>query len=239
MRLIVGLQPVREAIAAHGPALEKVLIEDRKDNPRLDALARFAHDRGVRALRATRSELDKLARGVQHQGVAALAPELSLLPIDRLVRDGDPIIVVLDEIEDPQNFGAIIRSAVALGARAVVFPEHRAAPLSLATFRASAGAIEHARLCKVSSLTSALASLASSGVQIVGLDMSGEDIDRASVASPVALVVGAEGKGLRKPVRALCSSVVRVPMRGPIASLNASVAAAVALYAIGRALKPA
>jgi 23S rRNA (guanosine2251-2'-O)-methyltransferase len=237
MRIIVGLQPVREAIAAHGKRLEKVLVEDKRGAPRLDALARFAADRGVRVERTPRRDLDKLAHGVGHQGAAAVAPPLELVELERLAETEGPLIA-LDEIEDPQNFGAIIRSAVALGARGVLFPEHRAAPLSLATFRASAGAIEHATLCRVASLTSALQSLAERGMQIVGLDMQGKDIDRAPFEPPIVLVVGAEGKGLRKSVRAVCSLVVRVPMRGPVASLNASVAAAIALYATLRTINP-
>jgi 23S rRNA (guanosine2251-2'-O)-methyltransferase len=111
-------------------------------------------------------------------------------------------VVALDEVQDPQNFGAVIRSAVAMGASAVVWPEHRSAPLSPATFRASAGAVEHARLCRVTALPTALGTLRDRGVTVVGLDMGGDaSIDRVDLARPVALVVGAEGKGLRKTVK--------------------------------------
>jgi 23S rRNA (guanosine2251-2'-O)-methyltransferase len=230
-RVIVGLQPVREAIAAHGPRLSRVMVEAKRDAPRLEALARFAHDRGVRVERVARRELDVIAHGVHHQGAAAIAPELALADFES-VTEGP--VVVLDEIEDPQNFGAIVRSAVALGARAVIFPEHHAAPLSMATFRASAGAIEHATLVRVSSLNNALRDLQDRGFSIVGLDMQGEDLRKAELAPPVALVIGAEGKGLRKAVRAACSLLVKIPMAGPIGSLNASVSAAVALYEVLR-----
>lgn len=233
-RVVTGLQPVREAIAAHGARLERVLVEARRDAPRLEALARFARDRGAPLERVSRSELDKAARGAYHQGAIAIAPALSLIRLDELVTGGTGPIVALDEIEDPQNFGAIVRSCVAIGARGIVFPESHAAPLTAATFRASAGAIEHARLCRVSSLPNALRDLDAAGLANIGLDPSGEDLATATLGEAVVLVVGAEGKGLRRTVRAACATLVRIPMAGPVASLNASVAAGIALYELAR-----
>ncbi len=232
MRLVTGLQPVREAIRVHGERLEKVLVED-KGGPQIDAVARFAEGRGAKVTRVPRSELDRASKGARHQGAIAYAPDFTLVPIEVLAQELDEaaIVVALDELEDPQNFGAVIRSAVAMGASAVVWPEHRSAPLSPATFRASAGAVEHARLCRVASLPTALVSLRERGVTVVGLDMGGEaNIDRVDLARPVALVVGAEGKGLRKTVKQACDVLARLPMPGPIGSLNASVAVAIALY---------
>lgn len=236
-RLIAGLQPVREAIAAHGARLERVLVEARRDAPKLDALARFAKDRGAPVERAARSELDKVSRGAYHQGAVAIAPALALLDLGELVAGGAEPVVALDEVEDPQNFGAIVRSCVALGARGVVFPESHAAPLTAATFRASAGAIEHARLCRVTSLPRALEELDGLGLPSLGLDASGDDLTKASGSRDVVLVVGAEGKGLRKAVRAACRTLVRIPMAGPLGSLNASVAAGIALYELARAAR--
>lgn len=233
-RIIAGLQPVREAISAHGASLERVLVEARHGAPRLEALARFAHDRGAPLERVSRSELDKAAHGAYHQGAVAFAPALSLVGLAELVHGGPGPVVALDEIEDPQNFGAIVRSCVAIGARGIVFPESHAAPLTAATFRASAGAIEHARLCRVSSLPNALGELDAAGLATIGLDSSGEDIATATMGEAVVLVVGAEGKGLRRTVRAACRTLVRIPMAGPVASLNASVAAGIALYELAR-----
>ncbi|HVJ89959.1 MAG TPA: RNA methyltransferase, partial [Labilithrix sp.] len=143
----------------------------------------------------------------------------------------DAIIVALDEIEDPQNFGAVIRSAVALGASAIVWPEHHAAPLSPATFRASAGAVEHARLCRVGALPSALERLHDAGATIVGLDANADsDIRDVTAEGALVLVIGAEGKGLRKPVKRACTQLARLPMTGVLDSLNASVAGGIALY---------
>lgn len=230
MRVIVGLQPVREAVRAHGDKLDRVIVE-RSDSPQLDALARFAGDRGARVERGSREDLDKIARGVRHQGAIALAPELRLVPLDRVTLGEDALVVALDEVVDPQNFGAVIRSSVAMGASAVVWPEHRSAPLSPATFRASAGAIEHATLCRVSSLPPALESLRARKLAVIGLDMNGDsDLDAVDLARPVVIVVGAEDKGLRKTVKRSCDALARLPMPGPIASLNASVAVAIALY---------
>lgn len=233
-RLVTGVQPVREAIRAHGDKVERVWVESG-DSPTLDALARFAGGRGIAVERASRGELDRRTQGARHQGAVALAPDLRLLPLDRVPLRDPALVVVLDGVQDPQNFGAVLRSSVALGADAVVWAEHASAPLTPATFRASAGAVEHAALCRVSSLGNALTELASRGLVTVGLDASAtDDLDRLDLRGPVALVVGSEGEGLRRSVRRACTHVARLPMSGPIASLNASVAAALALYEVLR-----
>jgi 23S rRNA (guanosine2251-2'-O)-methyltransferase len=234
-RLVAGLQPVREAILAHGAALQRVLVESARDAPQLEALARFARDHGAKVERPSRGELDRLAQGIRHQGAIAFAPQLRVRTLREIPVDSTSLFVVLDEVQDPQNFGAVVRSSVALGATAVVWPEHRSAPLSPATFRASAGAVEHAQLCRVGALPAALEDLRGGGVTVVGLDMDGADtIDHVDLTGPVALVVGAEGKGLRKTVKRCCDALARLPMPGPIASLNASVAVAIGLYEVVR-----
>ena len=230
-RLICGLQPVREAIASHG-ARVRVLVEDRREAaPQLDAVARFAKDRGATVQRASRGELDRLTHGVRHQGAVAFAPPLRIHRIEELELGDRPLVVVLDSIEDPQNFGAVIRSSVAFGATAIVWPEHGAAPLTPATFRASAGAIEHARLCSVPSLPAAITALRERGLRVIGLDASADHpLHEESLASPVALVLGAEGAGLHRSVKKACDALARLPMGGPLGSLNVSAAAAIALY---------
>ncbi len=228
-----GLQPVREAIRAHGAKLERVALEakGREGSPQLEAVARFAGDHGARVERVARAELDRIARGVRHQGAIAFAPELAILSLDDVPIGDDALLVALDEVQDPQNFGAVIRSAVSMGATGVIWPEHRSAPLSPTTFRASAGAVEHATLCRVSSLPSALVSLRQRGVVAVGLDMTADTrLDRIDLLGPVVLIVGAEGKGLRKTVKHACDTLANLPMPGRIDSLNASAAVAIALY---------
>jgi 23S rRNA (guanosine2251-2'-O)-methyltransferase len=242
MRLVTGLQPVREAIRVHGERLERVLVE-AEGGAQIEAVARFAQDRGAAVSRVPRGELDRASKGARHQGAIAYAPDLQLVALEELLAEVDrahsagerPVFLALDEIEDPQNFGAVIRSSVALGAHAILWPEHHAAPLSPATFRASAGAVEHARLCRVGSLANALSDLARGGATVIGLDANAEkELREIETPGAAVLVIGAEGKGLRKPVKRACGALARLPMTGVIDSLNASVAAGIALYELRR-----
>ena len=238
MRLITGLQAVREAIRVHGDKLEKVFLV-RDGGPQIDAVARFAEGRGAIVARIDRLELDRMAHGARHQGAIAHAPDLELVPLEALIGsfadNPSAIVVALDEIEDPQNFGAVIRSAVALGASGIMWPEHHAAPLSPATFRASAGAVEHALLCRVGALPRALERLHEAGATVIGLDAHAETaVEDVALSGPVVLVVGAEGKGLRGPVKRACTQLAKLGMKGPNGSLNSSVAAGIALYTVLR-----
>lgn len=230
-RLIAGLQPVREAILAHGAAITRVSIE-HGESPRLEAVARFASDHHVAEVtREPRALLDALTEGTVHQGVVAWGPELVLADFAELVARPTLLGIVLDGISDPQNFGAVVRSAVGIAQAAVIWGEHASAPLSLATFRASAGAIEHAQLCRVASLTAALTDATAAGVQVLGLD---PQADRAlrehDLSGPTLLVLGSEGEGMSRSVRRVLSGTARLAQSGRIGSLNASVAAAIALY---------
>jgi 23S rRNA (guanosine2251-2'-O)-methyltransferase len=231
LRLIVGLQPVREAIRVHRFALQRVALEE-KDSPTLEALARFATDQGVpEVVRASRVDLERWTDGGQHQGVAAWGPDLKLLPLEELLADAALLALALDGIQDPQNFGAVIRSAVGVADAAVLWGEHSSAPLSAATGRASAGAIEHARLCRVPSLVGALTAARERGVSVVGLDAHAPDrVGELDLSGPTILVVGNEHEGMGRGVRRACSAVGRLTSSGRVDSLNASVAAALALH---------
>jgi 23S rRNA (guanosine2251-2'-O)-methyltransferase len=234
-RLVVGLQPVREAIRAWKGRLGAVVVEKSAGEAagRLDALARFAADQGVSHVeRTTRTELDRLAAGSTHQGAAAWAPGLALVEAEAVLADPRLLAVALDGVQDPHNFGATIRSAVALGATAVVWAEHASAPLSMATFRASAGAIEHATLCRVASLVRFLDDAVAAGARVVGLAPDAErPLHELPLDGPLVLVIGSEHEGLSRAVRKRCTSLGRLVLRGPVDSLNASVAAALSLYA--------
>jgi 23S rRNA (guanosine2251-2'-O)-methyltransferase len=234
-RLVLGVQPIREVLRAHGSKTERVLVE-HGDSPQLAALLRMAEHAGVKTERVPRAMLEKLAGPTRHQGCAAYAPPLRLLSLDELGDTPDMLVVALDEIQDPQNFGAIVRSCVALGEAAVLWPQNASAPLTPATFRASAGAIEHARLVRVPSLRTALSELHSRAARIVGLDGTTESVALSSVdmTGPTVLIVGSEGKGLRKSVRSIATDVAAIPMSGVLDSLNASVATAIALYEVTR-----
>ena len=231
LRLIAGLQPVREAIRVHKAALRRVAIQD-KDSPTLQALARFATDQGVAEVIVTaRAELERWTEGGQHQGAVAWGPELQLIGFDELLGDPKLLAVALDGIQDPQNFGAVIRSAVGVADAAVLWGEHSSAPLSSATGRASAGAIEHARLCRVPSLVGALTSARERGISVIGLDAHApERIGELDLSGATILVVGNEHEGMGRGVRRACSAVGRLTASGRIDSLNASVAAALALH---------
>jgi 23S rRNA (guanosine2251-2'-O)-methyltransferase len=231
LRLIVGLQPVREAIRVQRDALQRVALED-KASPTLQALARFASDQGVaEVILCPRADLERWTEGGQHQGVVAWGPQLQLLPVDELFADPQLLAVALDGIQDPQNFGAVIRSAVGVADAAVLWGEHASAPLSPATGRASAGAIEHARLCRVPSLVGMLTAARDRGIAVVGLDAHApQRVGELDLSGPTILVVGNEHEGLGRGVRRACSAVGRLTASGRIDSLNASVAAALALH---------
>lgn len=244
-RWVLGVQASREAIRVHGDKIARVCVEKRRgDDGPGEGVAKMARDRGLRVELVERSFLDKIASGALHQGIATEAPPLAMTPLESIAVDPDraepTLVIALDELTDPHNFGAIVRSAVALGAHGVIWPEDKSAPLSMAMTRASAGAVEHATLCRVTSLPRALGELHDAGVRVVGLDSSGERaIGDVDLKGPICLVVGSEGKGLRKAVKAACDVTVKLPMPGPIDSLNASVAAAIALYEVVRQRGPA
>ena len=237
-RIIVGIQPVREAIRSLGPRIEKILVLHRPQtpSPTLSALARFAQAQGIAVHPADESTLRQLARDTHHQGVVALAPELELIDFERLIASNPTLLTVADRITDPQNFGAIIRSSVAFGADAVLWPEHANAPLTPAAFRASAGAIEHATLCRVRSLSRALSQLRAAGLLTVALaeDPSAVALPSLDLTGPVAIVVGSEGEGIKKSLRNSCDAIGRIPTDARLPTLNASVSAAVALFEVRR-----
>lgn len=232
-RLVLGLQPVRELLRARGGEVGAVLVGPGRGEagPRLDALARFAEAQGVGVERVELARLDRLAAGERHQGAAAWAPPLRLAAPSDLLSDPALLALLLDGVQDPQNFGAAVRSAVALGATGVVWAEHASAPLTPATFRASAGAIEHATLCRVGSLVRFVDDARAAGARVVGLAPEAEPLlHQVDLSGPLVIVVGSEQEGLGRAVRRHCDLLARLAQRGPVESLNASVAAALALY---------
>ncbi|MBI4950986.1 MAG: RNA methyltransferase [Myxococcales bacterium] len=233
-RLVFGLQPVRETLRAHGARVAKIYLQ-ADGGPALEALGRFAVSSGAVLERVSRAALDRLSEGGRHQGAAAEAPELRLWDVEDLALGPDAAVTLLDGVTDPQNFGATIRSAVALGTGEVVFGEHGAAPLTPATFRASAGAVEHARLVRARSLHGAVATLVECGLTVVALDPAASALlGDHDLSGPAAVVVGAEDRGVSRAVKRACSALARLPMSDRVGSLNASVAAAIALYEVRR-----
>lgn len=231
-RLILGQQAVREAIAARAKELQEVLVE-HDPNPRTAALERFARDQGVACRRVARAELDRMAGATRHQGVAAFAPPLPMVPFSELLERPDLLALALDGVVDPQNFGAAIRSAAGLAGAPILWAENASAPLTPSTFRASAGAIEHAELCRVPSLLGALHEAQLAAIQIVGLAPEAErHLHELDLTLPTILVIGSEEKGMGRGIRKACTALARLAGKGRVASLNASVAAGISLHTV-------
>jgi 23S rRNA (guanosine2251-2'-O)-methyltransferase len=228
--LIYGINPVLEALRAKRVGELRV---SARASGRLDEVIALAARSGAVVRRVPDVELDRAARGGVHQGVIADVREAASVSVEDLVAKaaGPALIVVLDGIEDPHNLGAILRTADAAGAHGVVRQSRHAAPLGGATAKASAGAVAHVRIAEVVNIARALEHLKAAGVWTVGLAGDApQTYDAMDYSLPTALVVGAEGTGLRRLVRERCDWLVSIPMHGYVQSLNVSVAAGVALF---------
>lgn len=248
--VIAGRNPVREALERGDGRIEKVLLQRGTHGSAIDAIRQAAKALGVPVQMVPKPKMDRVAPKTNHQGVVALAAPIAYADLDAMlseiaptldaVKARKPVLVVLDGVEDPHNFGAILRSTVAAGASGALVPATHSAPLSAVAVKASAGAALEIQIARTSDLPEALHQLKERGYWVVGLD-GGEapgsetvsvwdyDWDRA-----VAIVVGSEGRGMRPPVRAACDVRIRIPIRGNVESLNASVAAGIALFAAVR-----
>jgi 23S rRNA (guanosine2251-2'-O)-methyltransferase len=233
MNLICGINPVLEALAAGTRHFDRLLIVKGLRNRRLSDAIRRATHLGIPLRFEMRETLDRMAGGVPHQGIIAVVSEKPLLSLESLLESApEPaLVVVLDGVEDPRNLGAILRTAEAAGAAGVVLPERHTAGLSETVARASAGALEHVAVARVGNLTQALETLKARGIWVVGFDAAGtERWDAVDLTRPVALVLGGEGRGIRRLVREHCDHLVSIPHFGHVGSLNVSVAAGIALY---------
>jgi len=228
--IIYGINPVIEALRAG--RVEAISVSQRGD-ARLGAVIDAAKAAGVTITRVDPSALDRAAKGGVHQGVVATVTEREAFGLDDLIAppSGAPLIVVLDGIEDPHNLGAILRTVDAAGASGVVRQERHAAPLGGAAAKASAGAVSHVKVADVVNIARAVEELKAAGVWTVGLAGDAEKrYDEVDYTLPTALVVGAEGAGLRRLVRERCDWLVSIPMQGHVQSLNVSVATGVVLF---------
>ncbi|MBK5292462.1 MAG: 23S rRNA (guanosine(2251)-2'-O)-methyltransferase RlmB [Acidobacteriia bacterium] len=229
MAVLAGYHPVVEALKA-GVALDRVHIARGAGGTRVQEVVDLCRQQGILVRFENRDTLDRLAQGATHQGMVAVGADQRYSDLDD-VASGARLIVVVDGVEDPHNLGAIIRTAHAAGAKAVVIPERRAAGLTPVVAKAAAGALSHLSVVKATNINRALESLKERGFWIYGLDERGEQAYHdVEYSTPTALVVGAEGKGLHLQVRNHCDLLVRIPMAGAIASLNVSVAAGIALF---------
>ena len=230
--IIYGINPVAEALRAG--RLRELRVADR-GGARVQPLVEEAGRRGVRVRVVAADELARLARGGVHQGVVADVQARGAATLDELARVVEgaepPLLVVLDGIEDPQNLGAILRSVDAAGGTGVIRQTRHAAPLDGAAAKASAGAVHHVPVADVVNIARAVEELKDAGVWTVGLDAGAKvAYDTLDLTLPTALVLGAEGTGMRRLVRERCDTLVSIPMRGHVDSLNVSAAAAVVLF---------
>jgi 23S rRNA (guanosine2251-2'-O)-methyltransferase len=239
--LLVGRNPVVEALRAKVPATALYLALGIDSDERITEAVRIGGNRGISLLEVSRAELDRRTGGLPHQGIALQVPPFGYRQLPDLLATADEapgaaLLVALDGVTDPRNLGAVIRSALAFGAHGVIVPERRSAKVTAAAWRTSAGTAARLPVAQVTNLVRALQDCQRAGLYVLGLDADGstalDDLELAS--EPVVVVVGSEGRGLSRLVGETCDVTVSIPMAAAAESLNASVAAAVVLAEIAR-----
>jgi 23S rRNA (guanosine2251-2'-O)-methyltransferase len=243
-RFVYGVNPVLEALRAHPNEVVRVLLERGKEGRRSQGADRVAHaaaQAGVRVEDVRQGDLTHRSRSGVHQGVGAELADFRYAELDDLLAGfrGPALLLVLDGVTDPQNLGALVRSAYALGAHGVVLPKDRAAGVTPAAFKAAAGALEHCPVARVTNLSRALERIKEQGIWTVALAAEADrELSAFDLTLPTALVLGSEGAGVRPLVRKTCDHLARIPMAGQVGSLNVAAAGAVALYEIARQRLP-
>ena len=237
--LLSGRNPIREAIKT-GRDIEKLMVAEGDLSGSAREILSMAKNAGIIVQTVERSRLDQITRN--HQGMIAFASAFAYSSLDEILntareRNEAPFIVILDKITDPMNLGAIIRSAACVGAHGVIVQQHRAVGLTPSAVRASAGAVEHVKVARVTNINQTIRELMNQGIWVYAADAKGEDYRKVNFSGACALVIGSEGEGISQLTLDLCDQAVSIPMSGVIDSLNASVAAGILLYGIysGRA----
>ncbi|MCQ4793764.1 23S rRNA (guanosine(2251)-2'-O)-methyltransferase RlmB [Bifidobacterium adolescentis] len=258
--LVIGRNAVLEALRCGVPATTLYVAARIEHDDRTREIVRLAGIHGLHLLEADRLEMDRIARSSNHQGVVLKAQSFQYSSLAELVDRADkkarameaatsegariaarPLFIALDGVTDPQNLGAVIRSAAAFGANGVILPERRSASVTAAAWKVSAGAAAHMPVARVVNLTKAIESLKERGYYSVGLDGGGDALvgETGFETDPLVVVLGSEGNGLSRLVREACDSIAGIPMSNMVESLNASVAAGITLYAVARARREA
>ncbi len=236
---LAGVNSIMEALKG-SRKVHKIFVLEGRQSRKVEELAHYAQKKGVFVQFVDKNRLDSMYTVGNHQGVVAQVSTFEYEETDEVLEriylaTQVPFILILDGIEDPQNFGSIIRTAEGAGVHGIVVPKHGAAEVTAAVARASAGAVEHISIVRETNLVNTINRLKQQGFWVVGADMHGEqDYFDAAIPTPTALVIGGEGRGIRKLVRENCDMLLRIPMAGKVASLNASVAAALLIYEIVR-----
>lgn len=217
--------------------VNKVFIQEKLDDRRIDEIEQAAKKRRLIVNFVPKSKLDKLSNNQAHQGVVVAVSATEYATLDDLfaVADGrneEPFFILLDELEDPHNLGAIMRTADAAGAHGIVITKHRAVGLTSTVSKASAGAIEHVKVARVTNMVDTIKSLKDRGMWIFGTDIEGEPLRKWNASGAVAIVIGNEGSGMSRLVKENVDGMVTIPMSGHVQSLNASVAAALVMYEV-------
>ena len=237
MEILFGLHPVEEALRSGTRKFDHICIARERQDQRLEKLIQSCRDAGVRLRLDTRDQLTKLARSEAHQGVVAIVRARQFLDLDDLLQGAkrNRLLLALDGVEDPQNLGALLRTAEGAGVDGVVVTERRSAPLSPVAVKASAGAAEHVKIARVVNLVRTLEELKQRDLWCIGLDERGTmNYDEFDFSVGCVLVLGREGAGLHELTRRTCDHLLRIPMAGRVASLNVSAAGAVVLYEAAR-----
>jgi 23S rRNA (guanosine2251-2'-O)-methyltransferase len=238
--LVLGRNPVVECLRAGVPATALYVALGTESDERLTESVTRAADSGIAILEVPRTDLDRMSTNGLHQGIALQVPPYDYAHPDDLLKsattDVSPaLLVALDNISDPRNLGAIVRSVSAFGGHGVLIPQRRSASVTAVAWRTSAGAAARLPVARATNLNRSLKDWGKAGLQVVGLDAGGDlTVDELDGTGPILVVVGSEGKGLSRLVRENCDAVVSIPMAGPTESLNASVAAGVVLAEIAR-----
>ena len=248
--IVLGRNAVKEAVKA-GRSIDRILVLEEQDGSLREILA-LAKERGIVVRTTDRKKLDELCmpfghngKPGNHQGIVAQVPDIEYVEVSDILaiakeRNEQPFILLLDEINDPNNLGSMMRSAACAGVHGVVITKRRSASVTAAVAKASSGAVEYVKVARVVNLSAAMEELKAAGVWICGADASGKPMTEVDLTGPMALVIGNEGEGLSRLVKEGCDHLAAVPMKGPIDSLNAAVAAAILMFEKNRqeAAKP-
>lgn len=239
MHIVIGRNPVREALRAGRP-VERIFVSPAQGPGPLTEIVAEARRLGILVQDADRHHLDRLAQGQVHQGIVAIAAPIPYANLDDVLlgaerRGEEPLLLVLDEVQDPHNLGSLLRSADGAGVHGIIVPTRRSAGLTMTVARTSAGAVHYVPVVQVTNVTRTLKRLKEQGLWIVGADMAeATEYWDAKLTGPLALVVGGEDKGIGRLVRQACDFVVRIPTSGKVNSLNAGVAGALLLFEVAR-----
>lgn len=237
--MLEGRNPIIEAIKS-GRTIEKLLIAKGSQEGSIRQIVAMAREKGLVIVEVDREKLDYMSETKSHQGVIAITSPYKYVDVEDILnyakeKGERPFVIILDEIYDPHNLGAIIRTANAVGAHGIIIPKRRAVGLTPTVAKASAGAIEYVKVAKVTNISQTINQLKENGLWIVGADMDGDKpYFESDLTDSIALVIGSEGEGMSRLVKERCDYLVNMPMKGEISSLNASVAGAVLMYEVVR-----